>query len=148
MPKIDFERHVRHSPDDMLELIADVQSYPEFVPNCTAMQTAPLQDEPDGCLARMHIKFGPVSQSYESRVVTDRQARTVTATATESGLFKHLDTRWSFVPEGEGTRIRFDIDFSIANRLIAAIAEPAFAAKQEEVVDAFLAEADRRYGTK
>ena len=31
--------------------------------------------------------------------------------------------------------------------LFAAVAEPAFAAKQEEIIDAFVAEADRRFGT-
>jgi coenzyme Q-binding protein COQ10 len=42
--------------------------------------------------------------------------------------------------------VRFDIDFKISNPLVAAVAEPAFAAKQEEIIDAFVAEADRRFG--
>ena len=53
---------------------------------------------------------------------------------------------WSFEPEGEGTRVRFEIDFKISNPLIAAVAEPAFAAKQDEIIDAFADEADRRFG--
>ena len=42
--------------------------------------------------------------------------------------------------------MRFDISFHIANPLLAAVAEPAFAAKQDEIMDAFVEEADRRYG--
>ena len=74
------------------------------------------------------------------------QARGIVAKAVD-GPFAYLDSKWSFTPEGEGTRVRFDIDFKISNPLIAAVAEPAFAAKQEEIMDAFIAEADRRYGT-
>ena len=45
-----------------------------------------------------------------------------------------------------GTRVRFEIDFKISNPFIAAVAEPAFAAKQEEIMRAFCDEADRRFG--
>ena len=69
----------------------------------------------------------------------------VTAKATD-GPFAYLDSKWTITPEGEGSRIRFDIDFKISNPLIAAVAEPAFAAKQDEIIDAFEDEADRRFG--
>ena len=62
------------------------------------------------------------------------------------GPFAYLDSKWSFEPEGAGTRVRFDIDFKISNPLLAAVAEPAFAAKQNEIMDAFVEEADRRFG--
>ena len=62
------------------------------------------------------------------------------------GPFAYLDSVWSFQPEGMGTRVRFEIDFKISNPFIAAVAEPAFAAKQAEIMQAFADEADRRYG--
>ena len=62
------------------------------------------------------------------------------------GPFAYLDSKWTFEPEGMGTRVRFDVDFKIANPLIAAVAEPAFAQKQGEIIEAFLNEADRRFG--
>ena len=95
--------------------------------------------------ARMTIQFGPVSQAYTSRVEADHTARTITAKAVD-GPFAYLNSKWTFEPEGEGTRIRFDIDFKISNPMIAAVAEPAFARKQDEILDAFIDEADRRYG--
>jgi coenzyme Q-binding protein COQ10 len=95
--------------------------------------------------ARMTIRFGPVTQTYTSRVEADATARTITAKAVD-GPFAYLDSKWSFEPEGEGTRVRFDIDFKISNPLIASVAEPAFAAKQDEIMDAFVDEADRRFG--
>ena len=141
-----FEHHVPHLPDRMFALVADLESYPRFIPNCRAMSVT-VDDSAPGDIryAKMTLTFGPVTQSYTSRVTLDREARTIRAKAAD-GPFAYLDSVWSFDPEGMGTRIRFEIDFKISNPLLAAVAEPAFAAKQEEILDAFEEEADRRYG--
>jgi len=96
-------------------------------------------------LARMTISFGPITQAYTSRVTLDPVARTIAAKAVD-GPFAYLDSLWRFEPEEQGTRVRFEIDFRISNPLIAAVAEPAFAAKQEEIMRAFCDEADKRFG--
>ncbi|SHF50188.1 type II toxin-antitoxin system RatA family toxin [Devosia limi] len=141
-----FERHVPHLPERMYGIVADLNDYPRFVPNCKAMDVRPDPASPDDTrLARMTLFFGPITQAYTSRVVLDPVARTIKAKAID-GPFAYLDSVWSFEPEGMGTRVRFEIDFKISNPLIAALAEPAFAAKQEEIMRAFADEADRRYG--
>lgn len=135
-----------HLPDRMYGIVADLNDYPRFVPNCKAMEVRPDPASPeDTRLARMTLFFGPITQAYTSRVVLDPVARTIKAKAVD-GPFAYLDSVWSFEPEGMGTRVRFEIDFKISNPLIAAVAEPAFAAKQEEIMRAFADEADRRYG--
>lgn len=144
MADLFLERHSPHLPQRMFDLVSDLEAYPRFIPNCKAMEVR--EDATgEGILARMTIQFGPITQAYTSRVVADPQALTITAKAVD-GPFAYLDSKWSFEAEGEGTRIRFDIDFKIANPLIAAVAEPAFAAKQSEIIDAFEDEADRRFG--
>lgn len=146
MPDLFFERHVPHLVDRMFDLVSDLESYPEFVPNCSAMQVK-RDDGAEGDVryAKMTIQFGPVSQAYTSRVMSSRADHTITAKAVD-GPFAYLDSKWTFEPEGTGTRIRFDIDFKISNPVIAAVAEPAFAAKQEQIMDAFIEEANRRFG--
>jgi coenzyme Q-binding protein COQ10 len=130
----------------MFDLVNDLESYPRFLPNVSAMQVRHDREAAARVrYAKMTIRFGPVTQSYTSRVVTDAAARTITASAVD-GPFAYLDSKWSFEPEGMGTRVRFDIDFKFSNPLIAAVAEPAFAQKQQEIIDAFMQEADRRFG--
>ena len=147
MPDLFFERHVPHLPERMFRLVGDLEDYPRFLPNVSAMDVkADSGASGNVRFARMTIRFGPVTQAYTSRVEIDATARTITAKAVD-GPFAYLDSKWSFEPEGEGTRVRFDIDFKISNPLLAAVAEPAFAAKQEEIIDAFVAEADRRFGS-
>ena len=147
MPDLFFERHVPHLPERMFGLVGDLEDYPRFLPNVSGMDVKRDRGAAgDVRFARMTIKFGPVTQAYTSRVEVDPKAHTITAKAVD-GPFAYLDSKWSFEPEGEGTRVRFDIDFKISNPLIAAVAEPAFAAKQGEIIDAFVAEADRRFGS-
>ncbi|QQR40613.1 type II toxin-antitoxin system RatA family toxin [Devosia rhizoryzae] len=143
-----FERHVPHLPQRMFEIVSDMEDYPRFIPNCRAMDLRPDPAAPAGTdvkLAKMTLYFGPITQAYTSRVTLDPVARTIRAKAVD-GPFSYLDSVWSIDPEGQGTRVRFEIDFKISNPFIAAIAEPAFAMKQEEIMQAFIDEADRRFG--
>lgn len=146
MPDLFFERHVPHLPERMYALVADLESYPRFIPNCSTMDVKQDRGQAGYVrFARMTIRFGPLTQSYTSRVVSDPAAMTISARAVD-GPFSYLDSKWTFEPEGQGTRIKFDIDFKFNNPLIARIAEPAFAQKQDEIMDAFVDEAERRYG--
>lgn len=145
MPDLFYERHVPHLPERMFELIGDLESYPRFIPNCKSMLVKPDRSSPGDVLAKMTIRFGPITQSYTSRVTRDADALTIAAKAVD-GPFAYLDSKWRLDREGEGTRVRFDIDFKFNNGLLAKIADPAFSAKQDEIVEAFVQEADRRFG--
>lgn len=145
MPDLFFDRHMPHLPDRLFDLVTDLEAYPRFIPNCKAMEVRNEPSDPRVRYAKMTLSFGPLTQAYTSRVTADPVAHTVNAKAVD-GPFSFLDSNWTITPEGEGSRVRFDIDFKFNNPLIAAVAEPAFAAKQEEIMDAFAREADRRYG--
>lgn len=142
-----FERHVPHLPQRMFEIVADLSDYPRFIPNVKAMDLRPdpAANGANVQLAKMTLFFGPITQAYTSRVTIDPTALTIKAKAVD-GPFAYLDSVWSFEPEGMGTRVKFEIDFKISNLLIAAVAEPAFAAKQDEIMQAFVDEADKRFG--
>jgi coenzyme Q-binding protein COQ10 len=146
MAVLALERHVVHLPRSMFELVGDLANYPNFIRNVKAMEVRPDGvGKPNVRLARMTLNFGPITQAYTSRVVMDPEALTITAKAID-GPFQYLDSQWSFMPVGQGTRVHFDIDFKFSNPLVAAVADPAFAAKQEELIDSFVEEADRRFG--
>lgn len=142
-----FERHVPHLPQRMFQIVSDLPDYPRFIPNCKAMDVRPdpAAGSPNVQLAKMTLNFGPITQAYTSRVTSDPEALTILAKAVD-GPFAYLDSVWRFEAEGMGTRVRFEIDFKISNPFVAAVAEPAFAAKQEEIMQAFCDEADRRFG--
>jgi len=146
MPDLFFERHVPHVPDRMFDLVNDLEDYPRFLPNISDMDVKRDNGaRGDVRYAKMTVQFGPIKKAYTSRVEASRSERTITAKAVD-GPFAYLDSKWTFEPEGAGTRVRFDIDFKISNPLIASMAESAFAAKQDQILDAFVDEANRRFG--
>lgn len=145
MPRLDFEREVPFSARQMFDLVSDLEHYPRFIPNCSDMKVSQDRAVPGNVVfAKMTIKFGPVTQAYTSKVTLDADRLTIGATAVD-GPFSHLDSLWRFTDETEGAHVHFDIDFNISNRMLAIAAEPAFAAKQKEILEAFLTEARRRY---
>lgn len=145
MPQLKFSRTVPFTPAQMLALVGDLNTYPDFVPNCSDMELSAEEGDPlTSCEARMHVSFGPINQSYTSKVTIDHETMSVFATSADSP-FDYLDSKWLFTPTDTGCAIIFEIDFSFSNRLIAAVAEPAFANIQAEILDAFIAEAKRRY---
>ena len=145
MPKLQFDRHVAHPPEAMFKLVSDLDAYPRFIPNCKSMAVKKDNGAAgDVRFARMTLSFGPITQGYTSRVTLDPVTLTIDAKATD-GPFQYLVSQWRFEPEASGTKVHFEVDFKISNPLIAAVAEPAFAAKQREIMDAFITEADRRY---
>ncbi len=143
MPKLSFTRHVPYSPEQMLSLVADVKSYPDFVPFCSDMQIREGETK-DISYARMCVQFGPIAQAYTSKVFIDKQAKTIRSDAID-GPFTHLKSIWKFEPESRGTLIELNIDFGFSNRLLGKIAEPIFAQKQKEILDGFMQEAKRRF---
>lgn len=146
MPQLSFSRSVPFTAQQMLDLVADLNAYPNFVPNCSEMQLYDEVGDPlTSCDAEMSVSFGPINKSYFSEVNIDRQAFSVEAKSTDNP-FDYLDSLWNFESTETGCKIKFEIDFSFSNRLIAAVAEPAFSSIQAEILDAFIAEAKRRYG--
>ena len=143
MVKLNFERFTPFNPEQMLSLVADIKSYPDFVPHCSDMQIKDGERN-NICYATMFVSFGPVSQSYTSKVIIDREQMSISASAID-GPFSHLDSKWQFLPGGAGTKVIFNIDFGFSNRLLGKIAEPIFTKMQNEIVNAFINEAKRRY---
>ena len=59
MPQFSTRRRVRHSADDMFDLVADIERYPEFVPLCRAMRVVRRTQLADReiVVAEMQVKF-------------------------------------------------------------------------------------------
>jgi coenzyme Q-binding protein COQ10 len=148
MPKFETERRVSHSADDMLALIADVERYPEFVPLCHRLiiNARSVEGGREILVADMTVAYKIIRETFTTRVTLDRAARTVDAQYL-NGPFKHLDSRWSFTPEGEGACIvRFAIDYELRSRALAAVMGAVFDTAFRRFADAFEKRADVIYG--
>ena len=148
MPKFETERRVSHSADDMFALIADIERYPEFVPLCQRLviKARSVDGGRDILVADMTVAYKIIRETFTTRVTLDRASRTIDAQYL-NGPFKHLDSRWSFTPEGEGAcLVRFAIDYEFRSRALAAIMGAVFDTAFRKFAVAFEKRADAVYG--
>ena len=98
-------------------------------------------------VADMTIAYAVVRETFTTRVTLDRPALVIDADYLD-GPFHHLDSRWSFVPEGEGAcLVRFAIDYEFKSRMLTAVMGGAFEGVFRKFGEAFEARADAVYGT-
>lgn len=135
-------RIVPYTADLMYAVVGEVEKYPQFLPWCRGLRVLKREqaDGRDILLAEMLVGFGAFNERYTSRVVLDPAARSVDVVQSE-GVFKTLRTHWRFMPEGEGCRVDFAIDFEFKNRLLGAVAGNAFANVLVKMSEAFEARA-------
>ncbi|HVY18512.1 MAG TPA: SRPBCC family protein [Bauldia sp.] len=149
MPHFATERHVAHSAADMFALVADVETYPQFVPMCEKLtvRARSREGEREVLVADMTVAYAIVRETFTTKVTVDRQALAISAEYI-NGPFHHLDSRWTFVPEGErACLVRFAIDYEFKSRVLSAVMGATFESAFRKFGEAFEKRADTVYGT-
>src|SRR3979411_3349252 len=103
MPRFSSKRQVRHSAQQMFDLVADVERYPEFVPLCKSLMVRQRTPRPDGTevvICDMTVSFKLVRESFTSRVTLDRAGLKILVEYLQ-GPFSNLENRWTFEPKAE-----------------------------------------------
>lgn len=142
MPAYSTERTLPYSPKQLYDLVADIESYPDFIPWC---EGARIYDKEDGyILADLLIKFKAISGKYTSRVFLDDDNFEISVELVQ-GPFHHLYQGWKFTPTADGTLVEFDIDFKMRSVIIEKLVQTAFKEACSKVMDAFTKRADETY---
>lgn len=151
MPRFSNKRRVQHTADQMFDLVADVESYPEFVPLCQALVVRQRQPKPDGTeiiVCDMTVSFKLVRETFTSRVTLDRAHRKILVEYV-SGPFSSLENRWSFEPlDGNACEVTFFIAYEFKSRMLAMLMGSMFDTVFARLSSAFEKRADAIYGVK
>jgi coenzyme Q-binding protein COQ10 len=151
MPQFSTKRSVRHSATDMFELVADVESYPEFVPLCRDLKVRQRSAAGEGIevvVADMTVSFKLVRETFRSRVTLDRRSLQILVEYLQ-GPFSHMQNRWTFRAAGEGAcDVEFFIDYEFRSRTLGMLMGAMFDAAFRRFSAAFEARADQVYGRK
>ncbi|MEQ9258071.1 MAG: type II toxin-antitoxin system RatA family toxin [Roseovarius sp.] len=149
MPSHSETRDLPYSAAQMYELVADVESYPKFLPWTAAARVRKVTPREDGAEvmeADLVISFKVFRERFGSRVVLWEAARRI-ETEYLDGPFQHMRSNWVFEPaEDGGCRVHFDVDFAFRNRLLQSAAELFFYEAMKRVVAAFETRAKALYG--
>lgn len=148
MPSFSTEHRVPHSAAEMFDLVADVETYPQFVPLCQRLVVRGRREEAGKVVlvADMTVAYKIVRETFTSRVTLDRDNLSIEA-AYLDGPFEHLDNRWRFVPEKSGDcLVRFSIDYAFRSRALSLLMGTVFDRAFRKFTAAFEARADKVYG--
>jgi coenzyme Q-binding protein COQ10 len=149
MPSFRISRRVAYSPQQMFDLVADVEKYPLFLPLCEALRVksrAPGENGKDILIADMTVGYKAIRETFTSKVTLDRPALKI-AVAYLDGPFRRLDNLWSFRPDGEGTIVEFFISYEFRSRVLGALMGAMFDRAFRRFAEAFERRAHIVYGT-
>jgi len=128
---------VPYSADEMFDLVADVERYPEFIPHCIDLRID-SNDAVNGVLvADMVVGYRAFRERFRSRVELDRPNFRITAEYIE-GPFRHLRTLWRFADTEEGSEVDFIVEFEFRSFVLQAAAAVVFERVFAHMSDAFV----------
>lgn len=160
---------VRFTPEQMFDLVNDVEAYPTRFGWCLGAQVS----EHDGqhLVARLNLRFAGVTQHFSTRNTLDRP-HTIQMQFVD-GPFDWLRGVWRFTPLGgvppsgpsglppaageegierpaaaparSGCKVSLDLDFEVSNRLTGFAFRLGFQKLADRMVDDFCAEAKHAY---
>ena len=149
MPTIRTTRTVRHTPERMFDLVADVARYPEFVPLCEKLLVRSRSQTGEGdtvIVATMTVAYKVFRESFTSRVVLKRASRQIDVTYLD-GPFKLLENRWNFEPAANGgCKVEFYLHYEFRSRTLALVMGAVFDKVFGRYATAFEGRADALYG--
>lgn len=141
-------RILPYAPDQLADLVAEVEAYPRFLPWVTTMRVWNPRTEAVGVDvvdAEAGVGFSFLRERFSTWVRHDRNLPKVEVGLLR-GPFKHLNNRWEFHPHPEGTRLEFMIDFVFKSRMLDLMLQANFDLAVGKLIGCFEDEARRRYG--
>lgn len=134
---------VKYSPEQMFDLVNEVEAYPKRFHWCSGAQV--LERGENMLVARLDLKFAGFRQSFTTRNTIDPPRRLRMDLV--DGPFRSLDGVWDFIALGDaGCKIAFALDFDYAGRLGGGALKLGFQGLAGRMVDDFCREAERVYG--
>ena len=134
---------VGHSAEKMYALVADVESYPQFLPWCDRAVVS--VNEPGRTVATLHINVRGLKKEFTTENFNRADARIDMKLV--SGPFRSLEGSWVFNALSENAcKVELTLRYQFASALLEKIAGPAFHDIADTFVDAFVRRADEKFG--
>jgi coenzyme Q-binding protein COQ10 len=145
MPTHAEKRRLPYTPEQLFDLVADIERYPEFLPWCVGARIR--ERNGNEIVSDLLIGYKMVRERFTSRVVLDKPGR-IDVSYSE-GPFKYLTNHWLFIRQPDGScLIDFYVDFEFRSRMLQKIIEVFFNEAVKRMVGAFETRAHKLYGNE
>ncbi len=147
MPHHEESKVLPYSAQQMYDLVADVASYPKFLPWTAGARIRSVTDHGDHkvMLADLVVSFKVFRESFGSRVTLWPEKKQID-TEYIDGPFKYLNSVWNFRDVEGGCEVAFKVDFEFKSRILQGAAGMFFNEAMSRVVRAFEDRARQLYG--
>ena len=147
MPKASVKRLIECNKNQLIDLVLDIEKYPEFVPFCLDAHVYEKNNKGELTLiiADLTIGKGPFKDTYKSDVKFNKKDSLIKVTNI-GGPLNHLENTWHFKEQENGTEISFDIDFEIENKFLNIVMTKSFQFGLDKIADAFQKRAEKLFG--
>ena len=146
MPKASVKRLIECKKKDLINLVLDIEKYPEFVPFCFDAKVHENNDEGDvtKIIADLTIGKGPFKDTYKSDVKFDNKESIIYVKNIE-GPLKYLENKWKFDQKENFTEVTFDLDFELKNKFLNIFMNKSFKYGLDKIADAFQSRAEKLF---
>ncbi|MDE2236124.1 MAG: type II toxin-antitoxin system RatA family toxin [Gammaproteobacteria bacterium] len=133
MPSCSLERRLPHSPEQIFDLVIDVEHYQEFLPLDFSARV--MRRQPGQIQARQSLRIGPMSLSFES-TATYRRPDWIRIESI-SGPFSRFLIAWDFIRMERGSLVRIQVECSTHSAPLSALLAPWMETFTNGLVSAF-----------
>ncbi len=146
MPKASVKRLIECKKEQLIDLVLDIEKYPQFVPFCLDSKIYEKKMKGDLLLivADLTIGKGPIKDTYKSDVKFNKKEDSIYVTNLD-GPLKHLENKWYFKEENNFTEVSFDVDFELKNDFLNIIMTKSFQFGLDKIANSFQKRAEELF---
>ena len=138
MPKASVKKLIECKKEQLIDLVLDIEKYPEFVPFCVGAKVYEKKEKSNLLLivADLTIGKGPFKDTYKSDVKYNKKEDSIFVTNLD-GPLKHLENMWQFKQKNNITEVSFEVDFELKNEFLNIVMTKSFQFALDKIADAF-----------
>ena len=138
MPTASITKKIPCSKENLINMVLDIEKYPEFVPWCLGGKIHSKVDKGDTIeiIADLTIGKSFFKETYKSFVIYNKINDLINVTNIE-GPLKHLENKWFFKKKGNNSEVDFHVDFELKNKILNILMIKSFDIGLKKIADAF-----------
>ena len=138
MPKASIKKIIPCKKKDLIQMVLDIEKYPEFVPWCLNGKIHKKNDMKDILEIEADLTVGKkfLNQTYKSHVTYYKNKDKIVVNNI-GGPLKHLVNEWEIREINNQSEVNFLIDFEIKNIFYNMIMKKSFDQGLKTIADAF-----------
>ena len=138
MPKASVKKLIECKKAQLVDLVLDIEKYPEFVPFCVDAKIYEKKEKGNLLLivADLTIGKGSFTDTYKSDVKYNRKDDSIFVTNLD-GPLKHLENMWHFKQEKNITEVSFEVDFELKNEFLNVVMTKSFQFALDKIAESF-----------